>query len=197
MTELGAAGGPPTSHLFYLRPLPFASLVHRCTGLYICFPEFSLILLAGPEPLPELLWDVWSVEQGASGISKSPRQGRLEYELYLSRPDQPYDLGVIIFLILLMGKVSHRASTHFPQITQPVSHGPGICSFASFLYPQQSMQSHSPLSLEWQVPKCSQPITEVQCSRTVKKKIPVPHLRLTASGSLGRWAPGVFNKLPW
>lgn len=56
-----------TSHLFYLRLLSFSFLVQRWTGICIfAFPEFSMILLAEPDPLPQL--------QEVPRISKSPRR---------------------------------------------------------------------------------------------------------------------------
>ena len=47
-----------------------------------------------PAEPPGKLWNWWSMEQEASGISKSPpREGRMRYELDWSHPQQPYDLG--------------------------------------------------------------------------------------------------------
>lgn len=93
------------------------------------FLEFSMTLLAELDPLLQFSR---LMEQEASRIIKSPRQGRLRYRLYLyhltSRPQQPYDSNIIIFLILQTRELSYRSFNNLSQITQLVSTRPNICT---------------------------------------------------------------------
>lgn len=131
------------------------------------------------------------MEQEASRISKSPRQGQiLTLPISPQCPQQHYDSNIIIFLTLQTRKLTHGAFNNVSQITQLVSTRAGICTLVQF--------SLSPIALDICVSlKCIQPITTIRCIGTVKNKTPAPHLRLTELESLGWWVPGIFNKLPW
>ena len=67
-----------------------------------------------PSEPPGKLWNWWPMKREASGISKSPREGRMRYELDPSRPQQPYDLGGVVFLILLMRQTEAQSMYWLP-----------------------------------------------------------------------------------
>lgn len=110
-------GGCLTSHLFYLRLLPFSSPGHRQTGGYICFPGFSNILLAEADPFAQWLWK----EEEASGMSQIPRQGSMRFGLHLCRLHSHHNPVTPVLLLFSFYRWGNCVAEHF--ITCPKPHG--------------------------------------------------------------------------